>query len=106
MGERGYLSTIAGLMALALLDQGRLDEAEDLASVSREACDEADTESQMLWRQSQARVLAARSDYGEAERLAPVWFKSGPLGGAYLAAKVGREHQSGPKAPGSFYRRC
>jgi predicted ATPase len=70
MGERGYLSTVAGLMSLAVFDQGRLDEAERLADVSREACDEADIESQMLWRQGRARVLAARSELEEAEHLA------------------------------------
>jgi class 3 adenylate cyclase len=70
MGERGYLSTVAALLAQALFLQGRLDEAERLAGVSKEACDESDVISQMLWRQSQARVLASRGELETAERLA------------------------------------
>jgi hypothetical protein len=38
--------------------------------VSKEACDESDVISQMLWRQSQARVLASRGELETAERLA------------------------------------
>ena len=70
MGERGYLSTVAALLAQALFLQGRLDEAERFAWVSKEACDESDVISQMLWRQSQARVLASRGELETAERLA------------------------------------
>jgi class 3 adenylate cyclase/tetratricopeptide (TPR) repeat protein len=70
MGERGYLSTVAALLAQALFLQSRLDEAERFAGVSKEACDESDVISQMLWRQSQARVLASRGELETAERLA------------------------------------
>jgi class 3 adenylate cyclase/tetratricopeptide (TPR) repeat protein len=70
MGERGYLSTVAALLAQALFLQGRLDEAERFAGVSKEACDESDVISQMLWRQSQARVLASRGELETAKRLA------------------------------------
>ena len=91
MGERGYLSTVAGLLGLAVFDQGRLDEAEELAGVSKQACDESDIESQMLWRQGQARVLAARSQLVEAEHLAREAVRIGEttddltsLGEAYL----------------------
>jgi len=70
MGERGYLSTVAALLAQALFLQGRLDEAEHFTGVSKESCDESDVISQMLWRQSQARVLATRGELESAERLA------------------------------------
>src|SRR5205823_3364288 len=62
MGEQGYLSTIAGLLAQALFVQGRIDEAEGFSRVGELACDEADIEAQALWRQSRARILAVRGD--------------------------------------------
>jgi tetratricopeptide (TPR) repeat protein len=70
MGEHGYLSSIAGLLAQAVFSQGRTDEAEELSRVGELACDEADIEAQALWRQSRARILAVRGDLQAAESLA------------------------------------
>lgn len=60
MGEQGYRSTIAGLLAQALFLQGRLEEAEGFSRVGELACDEADIEAQAMWMQSRARILASR----------------------------------------------
>jgi ATP/maltotriose-dependent transcriptional regulator MalT len=64
------LSTVAGLLADAVLRQGRLDEALDLATVSEEAAAEDDVESQNLWRRVRARALAAQGRLDDATRLA------------------------------------
>jgi class 3 adenylate cyclase/tetratricopeptide (TPR) repeat protein len=70
MGEQGYLSTIAGLLARAVFLQGRLEEAERFSHAAEEASDRSDSGAEMLWRQSRARVLGARSEVEAAERLA------------------------------------
>jgi tetratricopeptide (TPR) repeat protein len=70
IGERYTLSTVAGLLADAVLRQGRLDEALDLATVSEEAAAEDDVESQNLWRRVRARALAAQGRLDDATRLA------------------------------------
>ncbi|HWC32476.1 MAG TPA: tetratricopeptide repeat protein, partial [Actinomycetota bacterium] len=70
IGERAYLSTIAALLAEALHEQGRLDEALRFTQVSEEAADPRDLASQISWRMTRAKVLAGRGDHGAAERLA------------------------------------
>jgi tetratricopeptide (TPR) repeat protein len=70
MGEQGYLSSIAGLLAQALIVQRRFDEAETFTEISERASDEADIESQALWRQTRARILAVRGNLRAAESLA------------------------------------
>lgn len=70
MGEKTWLSSRAGFLAEALAAQGRYDEAEHYASVCREAALDDDVEAQALWRQVQARVLAARGDFEGARSLA------------------------------------
>jgi class 3 adenylate cyclase/tetratricopeptide (TPR) repeat protein len=69
LGERSFLSTTAALLARALGDQGRLDEAERYASISADSALGEDLASQVFWRGARARVLAARGD-PEAEGLA------------------------------------
>ena len=69
MGETGYLSTIAGVLALALCAQGRLDEAESSAETSRQLGAEDDLTTQTFWRAAQAEVLASRGDFEGADRL-------------------------------------
>jgi ATP/maltotriose-dependent transcriptional regulator MalT len=70
MGEQAFLSTTAAFLARAVLEQGRLDEAETLAQQSERLADAADLLTQMLWRGVEARVLAGRGQLGTAETLA------------------------------------
>jgi class 3 adenylate cyclase/tetratricopeptide (TPR) repeat protein len=69
-GEKGFLSTMATLLAEALYAQGRLDEAESAVERSREAATSDDFNAQAAWRASQAKILARRGEPEEAERLA------------------------------------
>jgi tetratricopeptide (TPR) repeat protein len=64
------LSTYAPALGRALCALGRYDEAERLAQRGRELGDERDATTQMLWRQVQARVHAARGEHQQAEALA------------------------------------
>lgn len=70
LGERSYASTLAGLLAEALWQQGRIAEADELSRASRDAAGEDDVETQIRWRGVQAKVLAARGDDAAAEHLA------------------------------------
>jgi predicted ATPase/class 3 adenylate cyclase len=65
MGEQGFLSTIAGLLAHALYELGAVDAAERFSRASEEAAAADDLLSQILWRSSRAKILARR---GEVER--------------------------------------
>jgi tetratricopeptide (TPR) repeat protein len=70
MGEQGFQSTVAALLAHALVEQGRLDEAEEMVSLSERAGAEDDVSTQVLGRSARARILAARGRTEEADRLA------------------------------------
>ncbi|MBA3717270.1 MAG: AAA family ATPase [Actinobacteria bacterium] len=65
-----YLATYAPALGRCLCQLGRFDEVEPLAQRGRELGNEQDVDAQRLWRQVQARVLAHRGRYEEAERLA------------------------------------
>jgi tetratricopeptide (TPR) repeat protein len=69
-GERGYRSTLAGELGESLYELGRYDEAFEFAEQGRQAAATDDVGSQALWRCVQAKVLARRSEFAEAERLA------------------------------------
>jgi len=70
MGERGFLSTIAGLLAQALYAQGAYDEAERFSRAGEAAAATHDVSSQVLWRSARAKVAARRGNLEEAEALA------------------------------------
>jgi predicted ATPase/class 3 adenylate cyclase len=70
MGERGYLSTLAALLAAALYGQNMLDEAEQLARRAQDEGAEDDIWSQVISRGTRAKVLALRDAPVEAEVLA------------------------------------
>jgi class 3 adenylate cyclase/tetratricopeptide (TPR) repeat protein len=70
IGEKGFLSTIAGELANTLVELGRSDEAIELADVSRETGASEDLITQVLWREARARVLARRERLEEAIQLA------------------------------------
>src|SRR5262249_22675462 len=69
MDERSYLSTLTGYLARAVVEQRRYDEADELTRVSEEAASQDDVISQVLWRQSRAKVAAARSEDEHAIQL-------------------------------------
>jgi class 3 adenylate cyclase/tetratricopeptide (TPR) repeat protein len=62
--ERGFLSTISALLALALCAQGRYEEAEPFSRESEEIGAPDDLTTQASWRAARAQILAAR---GEAD---------------------------------------
>ncbi|MDP9269990.1 MAG: hypothetical protein M3P14_03295 [Chloroflexota bacterium] len=66
MGERGTLSTIAADLADALVDLGRLDEAEAMCAVAEEAGAEDDMVTQVGVRLVRGRLAAARGKMDEA----------------------------------------
>jgi tetratricopeptide (TPR) repeat protein len=70
MGERLFLSTIAGLLAHALYAQEEYEEAERFSAASEAASARDDAHSQVLWRTSRAKLCARRGEFGLAEALA------------------------------------
>ena len=70
LGETGFNSTMSALLALALADQGRFDEAEQHGNRGRKLTSEDDFASQVAWRMAKARILASRGRHDEAIRLA------------------------------------
>jgi class 3 adenylate cyclase/tetratricopeptide (TPR) repeat protein len=70
MGEQNFRSTIAGRLAGVLCTLGHYDEAERFAQLSRDTSGPDDIASQVVWRGSQAKVLAHRGDGQQAEELA------------------------------------
>jgi class 3 adenylate cyclase/tetratricopeptide (TPR) repeat protein len=71
MGERHRrASNLAAMLADALLEQDRIEDAEHYANVAREAAQENDPSGQAHWRLVAARVLVRRGATEEAVRLA------------------------------------
>jgi tetratricopeptide (TPR) repeat protein len=70
IGDTGARCTVDAMLADVLFDRGRLDEAAALARESRDITAADDLDAQPRWRATLAKVLAARSEYAEAERLA------------------------------------
>ena len=70
MGDRYYRSTLAGILADALYEQARYDEATEFTAISEEMSAPDDVSSQFLWRNVRAKVLAAAGSVAEAESLA------------------------------------
>ena len=70
MGERYFLSGVAGLLAHALYVEGRYEEAETFSRVS-ETWGGEDAEDQALWRRARAKVYARWGRKEEAQAL--VW---------------------------------
>ena len=69
-GERPYRSTLTGELARVLCALGRFDEAEECSQLAEELGMDDDVDTQMLWRQTRATVLAHRGDRTPALRLA------------------------------------
>ena len=70
MGERNYISSIAGLLAEALYRQGRFDEAATSAAFSEEVAAPSDVFSQHLWRGVRGKLLARDGAHDEGIALA------------------------------------
>jgi class 3 adenylate cyclase/tetratricopeptide (TPR) repeat protein len=70
LGERGWLSTVAGLAAEALYRLGRDDEAWELTERAEEAGAHDDVITQMLIRQVRGKLLIRRGKLHDAEQLA------------------------------------
>jgi class 3 adenylate cyclase/tetratricopeptide (TPR) repeat protein len=70
MGERAYLSTTAALLGEVLYQQGRLDEAAEMAEQARQAGASDDISTQWQWRAVRAKVLARQDGLDEAVVLA------------------------------------
>ena len=70
MGDKYFLPPVTALLAKAVYEQGRGDEAAALAEEAQQLASAEDVEAQALWRGVRARVFAAGGDYAEAERLA------------------------------------
>jgi tetratricopeptide (TPR) repeat protein len=70
IGEMSFLSTVAGILAEAIYDQGRYDEAETFTRVSEEAAGDEDVHSQVLWRGVRAKCLAHQGNGTESLGLA------------------------------------
>jgi class 3 adenylate cyclase/predicted ATPase len=69
-GEKGVRSTIAGHLAEALYAQGRYEEAERFNETSRDTGASDDISTQIIWRKTQAKILARQKHTEAAERLA------------------------------------
>jgi class 3 adenylate cyclase len=70
LGERGWLSTLAGQAAQVLYELDRTDEAWRWTEVAEQAGAEDDAITQMLILEVRAKLLARRGNHAEAERLA------------------------------------
>jgi class 3 adenylate cyclase/tetratricopeptide (TPR) repeat protein len=70
IGETGFNSTMTALLAGALCDLERFDEAETFVVRSRELSAEDDFASQVAWRMAQARIMSHRGDLEGALALA------------------------------------
>jgi tetratricopeptide (TPR) repeat protein len=69
MGERGFLSTIAGDLAEALYAQGRLDEARQMTEEAQTAAVPDDKDAQARWRGARAKLLARSGQFPAARAL-------------------------------------
>lgn len=67
VGEKYFLSTIAGLLAQTLYALERFDEAELLGRLTKELATEDDISTQALWRCVLGKMLARRGSVDEAE---------------------------------------
>jgi predicted ATPase/DNA-binding SARP family transcriptional activator len=70
MGERGYLCTVAGMLAGALYAQGRLVEAQRMTEEAEAAAAPGDLDAQARWLATRVKLLARRGEFSAARQLA------------------------------------
>ena len=69
MGERALLSSTASMLAQALYEQGRLDDAWEFTQVAERTAASDDLSAQITWRAERARLLARRGEVADAKRI-------------------------------------
>jgi class 3 adenylate cyclase/tetratricopeptide (TPR) repeat protein len=69
MGEKALLATTAVMLARAVREQGRLDDAWAYTRVAEDNAGSDDLSAQIGWRSERARVLASRGSVDEATRM-------------------------------------
>jgi class 3 adenylate cyclase/tetratricopeptide (TPR) repeat protein len=69
IGEKGFLSTVSGLLAAALCSQGRFEEADGYAKESETIGAADDLTTQAAWRGARCRILAAQGEVEAATAL-------------------------------------
>jgi hypothetical protein len=70
MGEKGFLSTIAGYLTHVLHETGDDGEAERFSRISEHEAADDDFISQILWRSGRAKILAMHGEIARAEAMA------------------------------------
>jgi len=70
VGDLGHLSSVAPLLADALYEQGRDDEALSLTEEAERATIEGDIDAQVHWRRARAKIMARGGELAAARRLA------------------------------------
>jgi tetratricopeptide (TPR) repeat protein len=70
MGEKSFLSTVAGYLGEAVYRQGRIDEAERYSAISEELGASDDRLNEAQWRALRAKVFSARGEFDRAEAVA------------------------------------
>ena len=68
-GEAAYMGSYAALLAHAVIDRGRIDEAFDLSDVARSVSTSDDYDAQVGWRSARGLALAASGEPIAAETL-------------------------------------
>jgi ATP/maltotriose-dependent transcriptional regulator MalT len=69
MGDTGYLSSVAAVLANPVYAQGRYEEAERYTRISEEAAARDDYASQILWRSVRAKAFARKGRLADGEQL-------------------------------------
>jgi tetratricopeptide (TPR) repeat protein len=70
IGETYFLSTMASLLARAVLNQGRDDEALTWTETAERSAAEDDVDAQVHWRRVRSLILARKGSLAEAEAVA------------------------------------
>jgi tetratricopeptide (TPR) repeat protein len=70
LGEQSHFCSVSTMLAQAMYEQGRYDEAYELSRDAERSSRPNDVHSHIVWRGTRAKVLAHRGDFEAAERLA------------------------------------
>jgi tetratricopeptide (TPR) repeat protein len=68
-GDRGPLSTLAGLLAEVLYAQGRIEEAQQMTEQAQAAAPPGDIDAQARWRSARAKLVARGGQFPAARTL-------------------------------------
>ena len=70
LGEQSHFCSVSTMLAQAMYEQGRYDEADELSREAERSSRPNDVHSHIVWRGVRAKVQAHRGDFEPAERLA------------------------------------